>query len=265
MDDVLICLNAPQFAKIMKYIGWQKTCDAAFGVFVFAWLFARHLAYGTICWSIYAHVNEVVMPYGTYSLTQHHDPSASSSSSSPGIVSGARLSSDGGDGLLRDIYQPFVDPTAPTLAFNAKIQWAFLGLLGFLQCITLMWFVMIVNVVIRVLKGQGADDTRSDDEGDDEDGEESEEYVLTDDPEPKRKFIEVEAGSDELYYSANAKKSSAVGGGSSGKRKTGFSSGLNLGEHKEILNRIGCLSEEQLAREREKMREGSGSPRPGSR
>lgn len=252
----------------MKYIGWQKTCDAAFGVFVFAWLFCRHLAYGTICWSIYAHVDNVVMPYGTYSLAMHAAPT---SGLPGGIVSGAQISTNGGDSVLRDIYQPFVYPEATTVAFNARIRWAFLGLLGFLQCITLMWFVMIVNVVIRVLRGEGADDTRSDDEGEGEEVDEEDEIEAEGSHGPaqpiaplrkERKFIEVEADSSDLHYSAShggVRKTGAVAGG---KRK-GFSSGLNLGEHKEILNRIGCLSEEQLARERE-LREGSGSPRPGS-
>lgn len=261
----------------MKYIGWQRTCDAAFGVFVFAWLFARHLAYGTICWSIYAHVNNAVMPYGTYSLTQQ-------TTTSEGVVSGARLSAEGGDTVLSDIYQPFVNPDAANLAFNARIRWSFLGLLGFLQCITLMWFVMIVHVVIRVLRGEGADDTRSDDEGDGEELDESDDLDVDLQEESKhgpalpiaplreeKKFIEVEADSSDLHYSPSQVKRSVGGGGSgSGSKRKGFSSGLNLGERKEILNRIGCLSEEQLAREREK-REGSGSPlantsgRPGSR
>ena len=215
------------------------------------------------------------MPYGTYSLTQQ-------STSEHGVVSGARLSDNGGDSVLGDIYQPFINPTAEALAFNAKIRWCFLGLLGFLQCITLMWFVMIVNVVIRVLKGEGADDTRSDDEGGEEVTDSDDVDLELENPhgpaqpiaplKEERKYIEVEAEAEELHYSTSpsaAKRAVGAGMGGAGgvgsgaKRKSGFSSGLNLGERKEILNRIGCLSDEQLAREREK-REESGSPRPGS-
>jgi len=204
------------------------------------------------------------MPYGTYSLTQHVR-------SGP-IISGLRLSEDGGNSLLKDIYQPFVNPNAETLVFNANIRWTFLGMLGFLQCITIAWFVLIVNVVIKVLRGEGAEDTRSDDEGDDEEEIEEEEEELEAPgqgsvpfypasgfaAEEEKQYIEVEADSSDLHYNSTASKPRSAGS-SSAKRK-GFSSGLNLGERKEILNRIGCLSDEQLAREKEK-RADSASPR----
>lgn len=78
----------------------------------------------------------------------------------------------------------------------------------------------------------------------------------------ERRFIEVEASSDDLIYSSRP-SSSASKVNTRRKGKGGISSGLNLGEHKEILNRIGCLSEEQLARERELREEKEhGSPRP---
>lgn len=124
-----------------------------------------------------------------------------------------------------------------------------------------MWFVMICRVVARVVRGDGADDSRSDDEGEDI------QELADDENEPgpaqpsvpfsstsdKKLFIEVEASSAEMVYPPRRN-----GSGSGNKRKgRGISSGLNLGERKEILNRIGCLSDEQLAREREK-RDGSG-------
>lgn len=167
---------------------------------------------------------------------------------------------------MENIFQPLLDPTAQTIGFNAWIRWGFLGLLLSLQCITILWFVMICRVIMRVLQGKGADDTRSDDEGEDE-------GVLEDGPGPvqpslpfiaaeeKPKFIEVESTASDLTYTPRRS-------GSGSKRKSkggGFSSSLHLGDHKDILNRIGCLSEEQLAREREK-RDGSEGPRPtGSR
>jgi acyl-CoA-dependent ceramide synthase len=40
--------------------------------------------------------------------------------------------------------------------------------LGFLQLLMAIWFVLIVRVAIRVLKGLGADDIRSDDEGEED-------------------------------------------------------------------------------------------------
>ena len=249
-----------QTAKILRYLGWQTACDAAFALFVFLWLAARHVAYLMICWSIYAHVNEVVMPYGTYSLTQRTSESSNS---------GLQLSSNGGENMWEHIYQPFLNPTSKTIGFNANIRWTFLGLLLGLQCITLMWFVMICRVVARVLRGEGADDSRSDDEGDAESEDVEEDSSGPVQPsapftlhEEKPKFIEVESTAADLTYSPRR-----TGSGSKRKIKgSGLASGLNLGERKDILNRIGCLSEEQLAREREKKREGSSEPgcRPGS-
>lgn len=239
---------------MLRYIGWQTACDIAFALFVVTWLAARHAAYLTICWSIYAHVNEATMFYGTYSLRQTDVNNS---------ISGIRLSDDGGDDMFSNIFQPLINPSAETVSFNARIRWSFLGLLLGLQCITLMWFVMICRVVARVLRGGGADDSRSDDEGDEEDVEDQPGPVQPSAPfkvAEEKKFIEVESTAEELSYDHVRRSTSGSG---SKRRSKGISSGLNLGDKKDILNRIGCLSEEQLAREREK-REGSGSPRPGS-
>ncbi|KAK4624633.1 Sphingosine N-acyltransferase-like protein ALT7 [Fulvia fulva] len=230
-------------AKILRYLGMQTACDAAFGLFVVAWVFARHVCYLSVCWSIYAHVHVKTMHYGVYSTE-----------------TGKRLSTEGGDNLVDNLLQPLLKPEAKTFAFNANIRWSFLGLLVALQCITLAWLVMIIRVVMRVLRGHGADDTRSDDEGEDEEIEDgpaqpSKHNVPIKAEEPR--FIEVETTSDEVTWPTRK------GSSSNRKKSKGISSGLNLGEHKDILNRIGCLSEEQLARERE-LREGTGSPRPTS-
>ena len=248
-----------KFAKILRYLGLQTACDMAFGLFVVSWFVARHLGYLSICWSIYAHVSHVVFPYGTYSTTTSE-----------------LISSEGGDRILDNLLQPLLNPGATTVAFNASIRSVFLGLLGGLQLITIGWFIMIIRVVARVLQGHPADDSRSDDEGDDEEDEDipmptpkqsggGVPYKLRDQQQAsagaERRFIEVEATSDDLIYSSRPSSSASKANGRR-KGKGGISSGLNLGEHKEILNRIGCLSEEQLARERE-LREGkeSGSPR----
>jgi acyl-CoA-dependent ceramide synthase len=79
-------------------------------------------------------------------------------------VTGDRLSPNGNDEILANIFKPFLDPAAETVSFNAKIRWLFLGLLLFLQCITITWFVMIVRVIMRIVRGEGATDVRSEDE-----------------------------------------------------------------------------------------------------
>ena len=257
-NAVLVCMDIVDFifplAKILRYLSLQTACDIAFALFVIFWFAARHVAYLCICWSIYAHVNVVTMPYGLYS-TQ----------------TGAKLSDNGGTNILDNLLQPILHPHAETVGFNAEIRFLFLGLLLALQCITIAWFIMICRVVARVLRGEGADDSRSDDEGDAEAGEADLEadgdlpaqpsapiHAIPEVEKPaaqRQRFIEVESTS-EMYQ---PKRMGSNGQQSKRKSKGGISSGLNLGEHKEILNRIGCLSEEQLAREREK-REGSASP-----
>lgn len=243
-NAILVCMDIVDLvlplAKILRYLAMQTACDACFAVFVITWVLARHVAYLAICWSIYAHVAVETMPYGLYST-----------------VTGERLSPNGGDKLLENLLQPMLNPEATTISFNANIRWSFLGLLLALQCITLVWLVMIVRVVIRVVRGHGADDTRSDDDGEAEaedldNGPAQPSVPFTAPAEPEKpRFIEVEATSEEVAWPMRKN--------SNRKKPKGKSSGLKLGEHKEILNRIGCLSEEQLARERQ-MRQESSSP-----
>ncbi|KAI0772062.1 longevity assurance proteins LAG1/LAC1 [Trametes elegans] len=52
---------------------------------------------------------------------------------------------------------------------TAKVYFGFVSMLVMLQIIQLVWFGMICRVAYRVVTGQGAQDTRSDDEDDDED------------------------------------------------------------------------------------------------
>ncbi|EMC94087.1 hypothetical protein BAUCODRAFT_74877 [Baudoinia panamericana UAMH 10762] len=266
-NAVLVCMDIVDcvfpFAKVLRYLGLQVACDAAFAAFVILWIAGRHVCYNAICWSIWAHVataevdGERVMPYGVYSTH-----------------SGKRLSEDGGKDVLVNLLQPLLHPHARTFSFNASIRWLFLGLLLALQCITIGWFIMICRVVVRVLRGEGADDSRSDGEDEDQAADEEEASAAANDvpaqpsdhlalplTKPKPRFIEIESTGEDVVRPSYAKRRVASASGVKRKGK-GFSSGLNLGEHKEILNRIGCLSEEQLAREREK-REG-GSSRPGS-
>ncbi|KAK3629527.1 Sphingosine N-acyltransferase lag1 [Elasticomyces elasticus] len=245
-NAVLVCMDIVDFifplAKILKYLSWQKACDAAFALFVITWFLWRHVAYCAICWSIYAHVNSVTMPYGLYSTE-----------------TGAKLSDDGGTNIMDNLFQPVMHPGARTLSFNANIRWLFLGLLLALQCITIAWGVMIIRVVVRVLRGEGADDSRSEAEDNDE-IEESERSPMQNGSahqKDKPRYIEVETTSEELR--SYPKRGGGSAGSGSKRKSKGISSGLNLAHNKEILNRIGCLSEEQLARERE-LREGSTSP-----
>lgn len=48
MDPSDIALNV---AKMLKYAGWQTTCDIAFGLFMVSWLVTRHVLYLRVLWS----------------------------------------------------------------------------------------------------------------------------------------------------------------------------------------------------------------------
>lgn len=48
MDPSDIALNV---AKMLKYAGWQTTCDIAFGLFMLSWLVTRHILYMRVVWS----------------------------------------------------------------------------------------------------------------------------------------------------------------------------------------------------------------------
>lgn len=54
------------------------------------------------------------------------------------------------------------------ICLNAEVKWLFLGMLGFLQLLSMIWFGMIIAVVAGILMGGNAEDTRSDDEEDEE-------------------------------------------------------------------------------------------------
>lgn len=59
--------------------------------------------------------------------------------------------------------EAFLNPSG-TICYSDGIRWGFLGALGFLQVLTISWFLLILQVAIRVVKGIGADDIRSEDE-----------------------------------------------------------------------------------------------------
>lgn len=152
-NAVLVCMDLVDIilplAKVLRYLSLQRSCDAAFAVFVATWIFTRHGLFLAICWSIHEHVNGRTMAYGTYSLS-----------------TGALLSPESNNDVFVNIFQPFWDPLAKDVAFNANIRRLFLGLLLLLQCITVVWFAMIVRVLVRMICGEGATDSRSDDEDD---------------------------------------------------------------------------------------------------
>jgi len=200
---------------MLKYSGFQTACDGAFALFVVTWFVARHVLYIIICWSIHADVPKTML-YGCYSS-----------------LTGERYSSDGGTEVLRHIMQPFQNPGG-AICFNARIRYYFLAVLLFLQGIMLMWFAMIIRVVLKVLNGDGADDSRSDDD-EEKDVEQMDKPVVEVKPALTTKsVVEHYVAADEINCKRRPSSNTRYRG-----RKSGTTGGA-LSDRKELLGRIGC-------------------------
>jgi very-long-chain ceramide synthase len=239
VGNVILCLMDVvdlflSLAKILKYLKFRLVCDIAFGAFMIVWFIARHVSYLGVCWSIYAHIPEEVN-YGCY-----RGPSSN--------MEGPIPVPDDYDHLV----QPFIDPEG-LVCWNAGIGAVFLGSLLALQGILLIWLSMIVKVAYKVLSGEGADDTRSDDECSEGEEAEAEESIgrvrLCVEPRPFVPLanlpIEKEVGFEEMRISpSRLGRSSPVR--RSIKRSDGHAAattGVSLrgtSTRKELLGRIGC-------------------------
>ena len=200
-----------QLAKCFKYLGFSTLCDATFGIFLISWLIPRHIFYPMVLWSVYSDSVRIV---GT-----------SCYSGSNEALSGPHAIPRGWGYLL----EPFLDSKGK-VCYSDPIMWAFLGPLLILQVIIMLWFFMIVRVAVRVIRGDGADDVRSDGEEEEEEEEDEEVYE-----EEEATPLEEEVGVDEINLK-NWERRTGV------KRQAG-STGVNIPGHsdrKELLGRIGC-------------------------
>ncbi len=203
---------------MLKYLRFQMACDIAFGLFILVWVIARHLLYPRLCWSLYADSPEIIN-YGCFwgPASDLHGP----------IDPPDRFS---------HLIQPFRDPE-DIVCWNDKIKWSFMVALLALQVVLLLWFCMIVQVALRVLRGGQAEDSRSDDEGENEEDDHTQEKkihkedILLEEPP-----LEEEVGVEDMNL-GNRKTSPnrrfRKGGGAA--------SGVTLhSDRKELLGRIGC-------------------------
>ena len=115
------------------------------------WALSRHVFYVMVCWSVY-----------------HKSPQVLKSACYRGVANNLEgpFPIPQGWSYLID---PFLNP-AGIVCSSDNIMLGFLSYLIFLEVIMVMWFAMIVRVAIRVLKGSGAEDVRSDDEFEEEVG-----------------------------------------------------------------------------------------------
>ncbi|KAI8231802.1 Sphingosine N-acyltransferase-like protein [Colletotrichum sp. SAR 10_86] len=195
-------------AKCLKYIGFKKVCDVVFGVFLFVWVFTRHVFYLMVCWSVYYDLPKAVeMPCFR---------------GAPGEIEGPfSAPTEGWSHLL----EPFKDPTG-TVCFTDGVRRGFLTFLLALEVVICAWSFFIIRVTVRVLKGASAEDVRSDME----EAEETEiEYEVVE-------AVEKEVGVDSIDLKAWERRNA--------KKNTGSkATSVRLRSHsdrKDFLNRIGC-------------------------
>ncbi|KAF5681509.1 sphingosine n-acyltransferase lag1 [Fusarium circinatum] len=133
-------------AKCLKYMKLQSLCDFMFGAFVVSWVLCRHTAFPMVCWSVYAHSLAITGPNCFVG-------------SGKNIIGPQEVPADGYFYLLEPLIY-----TNGRICYDYIIKTLFLSGLLFLEALMLVWFVMIVKLVIRVLRGGNAEDTRSDNE-----------------------------------------------------------------------------------------------------
>ena len=127
-----------QSAKMLRYLGFSTTCDAAFVVFMISWLVTRNFLFGLVIIATWK---------AWYIIPRVWDPAR-------------------GHFMTREIYIGFftmlcvlqVRDCATFITLHHKLK----DLSP--QVLQLVWFGMICRVAYRVVTGSGAEDTRSDDE-----------------------------------------------------------------------------------------------------
>ena len=185
-----------------------------------AWVATRHVYYLMICWSVYSDIPQIIT-YGCYRGKN-------------GNITGPFPPPD----RFMHLIDPFRNPEG-VVCWNDGIKWGFLSALLFLQGITILWFTMIVRVAIKVLRGEYADDVRSDGEEDPEDLNDQAiigtiEYL---DESTTPAFYEEEVGVEAINLKGRTTSANRY-------RKGAAASGVSLpgdrSDRKELLGRIGC-------------------------
>lgn len=125
------------------------------------------------------------------------------------------------------LLEPFFDSKGH-VCYNETVKWAFLTPLILLQFITIFWFSLIVRVAIKVIRGNNADDSRSDEEGGED---EDEDEFIYEEAEPLKEEVGVEGLDLKSWERRHGLK---IQGNSSGVSLPGHS------DRKELLGRIGC-------------------------
>jgi very-long-chain ceramide synthase len=156
---------------MLKYLDFQRSCDLTFALFLISWAYTRHYLYCRIIWSSIFDSGAIFHRDNKDNPTYQLTPPSGGGAWEPGY------DWNPGEGYY----------------MTPQVHVAFLALLAVLQGILLLWFVMIVQLAIRVIRGSHAEDDRSDDEGDG-DGSKEEESEGDDEWEENGVPVDVDSG-----------------------------------------------------------------------
>ncbi|KAI0206151.1 longevity-assurance protein [Astrocystis sublimbata] len=198
-------------AKCLKYLGFTTICDVIFGIFMVTWLVTRHVFYLMVCWSVW--------------------------SDSPGLMKAECWVGDASNlrGPLptpegwSHIVARFRDPQG-IICMTEGIRMCFLAYLLTLQAIMIPWSWAIVRVAVKVLRGDNAEDVRSDDEDEEDEVEEDEKVGF------ENEHMVEEVSAEVIDFDAWKRRQGIA-------QAASRSSGASISRHsdrKELLNRIGC-------------------------
>ncbi len=189
-----------------------------------SWFVCRHVFFIMVCYSVWAQSSVVIPP------SRFRGPTGNLTGPFP------PPSRDG----LSYMLEPFTQSDG-LICFEQRVKWAFLSALLALQLIMMVWFTMIVQVAVRVIRGDGADDSRSDGEVDDEDDEDEErdmdDRTRADEDYYDAPPLEEEVGVDQLDLKGWERRAGLR------RHQASSATGVSLPGHsdrKELLGRIGC-------------------------
>lgn len=187
------------------------------------WFVTRHILYLGVVYSLYDDSPREIS-YGCYS-------------GSPQSVTGPIPEPD----RYWHLVDPFLNPNG-LVCWNETVKWAYINTLLILQVLMLVWFGMIIQVALKVLRGGEAEDSRSDgeDEGEEEDDEDVK-GAKDDKADSAKKPIEYEPLEEEVGVEdirLHSQRSSPVKKFRNG---GGVATGVAFpSDRKELLGRIGC-------------------------
>ena len=137
---------------MLKYLELQRSCDATFILFLISWPITRHYIYNLILYSAYFDATAI------FHRDNYSNPTYQ--------ITPPKGGGNWGEGYNWNPQEGYY--------FTYEVHMAFIVLLATLQVILLLWFAMIIRLAIRVVRGDHAEDDRSDDEDEPEDLDEKE-------------------------------------------------------------------------------------------